>query len=28
VRSWGGKVGLVDLVPGYSTQATLARIRA
>jgi D-beta-D-heptose 7-phosphate kinase/D-beta-D-heptose 1-phosphate adenosyltransferase len=28
VRSWGGRVALADLVPGYSTTATLARIRA
>jgi D-beta-D-heptose 7-phosphate kinase/D-beta-D-heptose 1-phosphate adenosyltransferase len=28
VRSWGGRVAFADLVPGYSTQATLARIRA
>lgn len=28
VRSWGGKVVVVDLLPGHSTTATLARIRA
>lgn len=28
VRGWGGKVALADLLPGYSTTATLARIRA
>jgi D-beta-D-heptose 7-phosphate kinase/D-beta-D-heptose 1-phosphate adenosyltransferase len=28
VRSWGGRVALVDLLPGHSTSATLARIRA
>jgi D-beta-D-heptose 7-phosphate kinase/D-beta-D-heptose 1-phosphate adenosyltransferase len=27
VRSWGGRVALVDLLPGHSTSATLARIR-
>jgi D-beta-D-heptose 7-phosphate kinase/D-beta-D-heptose 1-phosphate adenosyltransferase len=28
VRGWGGKVALADLLPGHSTAATLARIRA
>lgn len=28
VRGWGGKVALTDLLPGHSTSATLARIRA
>jgi D-beta-D-heptose 7-phosphate kinase/D-beta-D-heptose 1-phosphate adenosyltransferase len=28
VRGWGGKVALADLLPGHSTTATLARIRA
>jgi D-beta-D-heptose 7-phosphate kinase / D-beta-D-heptose 1-phosphate adenosyltransferase len=28
VRGWGGKVALADLLPGHSTSATLARIRA
>ncbi len=28
VRGWGGTVALTDLLPGHSTQATLARIRA
>jgi D-beta-D-heptose 7-phosphate kinase / D-beta-D-heptose 1-phosphate adenosyltransferase len=28
VRSWGGRVGLADLLPGHSTSATLARMRA
>jgi D-beta-D-heptose 7-phosphate kinase / D-beta-D-heptose 1-phosphate adenosyltransferase len=28
VRAWGGKVALADLLPGHSTSATLARIRA
>jgi D-beta-D-heptose 7-phosphate kinase/D-beta-D-heptose 1-phosphate adenosyltransferase len=28
VRSWGGRVALADLVPGHSTTATLARMRA
>lgn len=28
VRSWGGKVAVADLLPGHSTSATLARIRA
>jgi D-beta-D-heptose 7-phosphate kinase/D-beta-D-heptose 1-phosphate adenosyltransferase len=28
VRSWGGKVFLAELLPGHSTAATLARIRA
>jgi D-beta-D-heptose 7-phosphate kinase/D-beta-D-heptose 1-phosphate adenosyltransferase len=28
VRGWGGRVALVDLLPGHSTTATLARIRA
>ena len=28
VRGWGGQVSLVDLLPGHSTTATLARIRA
>ncbi len=27
VRSWGGKVALVDMVPGHSTTATVERIR-
>jgi D-beta-D-heptose 7-phosphate kinase / D-beta-D-heptose 1-phosphate adenosyltransferase len=28
VRGWGGEVALADLLPGHSTTATLARIRA
>ena len=28
LRGWGGKVVLADLLPGHSTSATLARIRA
>ena len=28
VRGWGGKVALAELLPGHSTSATLARIRA
>jgi D-beta-D-heptose 7-phosphate kinase/D-beta-D-heptose 1-phosphate adenosyltransferase len=28
VRNWGGRVALAEMVPGYSTTATLARIRA
>ena len=28
MRGWGGKVVLADLLPGHSTTATLARIRA
>jgi D-beta-D-heptose 7-phosphate kinase/D-beta-D-heptose 1-phosphate adenosyltransferase len=28
VRSWGGKVALADLVPGYSSSTTLDRIKA
>jgi D-beta-D-heptose 7-phosphate kinase/D-beta-D-heptose 1-phosphate adenosyltransferase len=28
VRGWGGQVALADLLPGHSTTATLARIRA
>jgi D-beta-D-heptose 7-phosphate kinase/D-beta-D-heptose 1-phosphate adenosyltransferase len=28
VRGWGGQVALADLLPGHSTSATLARIRA
>ena len=28
LRGWGGKVVLADLLPGHSTTATLARIRA
>jgi D-beta-D-heptose 7-phosphate kinase/D-beta-D-heptose 1-phosphate adenosyltransferase len=27
VREWGGKVTVADVLPGHSTQATLARIR-
>jgi D-beta-D-heptose 7-phosphate kinase/D-beta-D-heptose 1-phosphate adenosyltransferase len=27
VRAWGGKIAIADLLPGYSTTATVAKLR-